>query len=373
MDHHMDIISSKLIYKPMLALESISEILSGGAALHGRSTVVRTYEEALAHLLDVSGVVAVNSGTTAIELALLALGIGAEDDVLVPSYAPIMTALPLLRTGSRPIFYDCQADQLYPSLSDIRKARTPRTSVIITVSAWGYPFDYPSFRSFCDDMGLPWIEDAAQAHGSIFQRRPSAYWADVSCYSTHERKLLTTGEGGFVASQNTQLLQRVRTMVNYGGVEIDGNWEMGHAWGGNLKLPAISAALGISQLGLLPERLAARRELFTTMLERFTAGHAATPHRILEGGRPNGYAFLAVASPDTAPRELCYRLERAKVETDILNYDYKPVYQYPVFAGHRRCCPNIDALHTRLITLPSHEEIGPAELTRMMNCLQRRA
>ncbi len=335
------------------------------ADLSGNAEVVSRYEQELAGWFDARFAVACSSGTAAIHLSLLALGIGTGTEVIVPATAPAMTALPVLAVGAVPVF----ADTAHPAtfaldLADVVNKLTPRTKAVIAVPMWGYPADGPELARACRDWGVPLVEDAAQAHGTSLSGRYVGTQGIIGTFSTHARKLICTGEGGFCLTDDPALADRLRQLRSLG--QSPGSGEFGVNFGLNYKLPAVAAALGRVQLARLTSRLAQRHVILgklTTM-----AGEIAglEPFPIPHGAEPNGYAALFTADPDLASR-IAHRSRAAGIESDVLRYSYRPLYRTPVLTSYApsQPCRNAERLAATLLTVPCHERVATDELARI--------
>ncbi|MGQ0777763.1 MAG: DegT/DnrJ/EryC1/StrS family aminotransferase [Pseudonocardiales bacterium] len=245
------------------------------ADLSGNAEVVGRYEQELTSWFDVQFAVACSSGTAAIHLALLALGIGPGAEVIVPATAPAMTALPVLAVGAVPVFADVAHPATFAlDIADMAAKFTPYTKAVIAVPMWGYPADGPELAQVCRDWGVPLVEDAAQAHGTSLASRYAGTQGVIGTFSTHARKLICTGEGGFCLTGDPALADRLRQLRNFGQPPNGG--EFGTGFGLNYKLPAVAAALGRVQLSRLTNRLTQRRTILSklTTMAGVTVKHA---------------------------------------------------------------------------------------------------
>jgi dTDP-4-amino-4,6-dideoxygalactose transaminase len=261
------------------------------ADLSGTSVLVSRYEADLAHWFGVRFAVACSSGTAAVHLALMATGVQAGDEVLVPATAPVMTALPVLALGAKPIFVDvADATSFQLNLADAERKRSGRTRAVISVPMWGYPADGQELVQACRSWDLPLIEDAAQAHGSRLDGRYLGTAGVIGAFSTHMRKLVSTGEGGFCLTDDDQVADRLRELHDLGRPADVADGGFGERFGLNYKLTGLAAAVGTVQLQRLPGRLARRREV----AERLSGGLVGVPglHR---------FRSHPAASPTTTP------------------------------------------------------------------------
>jgi perosamine synthetase len=226
--------------------------------LSGSGRIVGEFEVALSEKFGKASAVATCSGTVSIYAALWALGIKKGDEVIIPPTAPIMSALPILHIGAIPVFSDVSItpgfgfdpEKLVESIS-------PRTKAILAVPLWGYPIDMEIVSEIAQQNNVSLVEDVAQAHGSTWKGKYLGTFGDAGCFSTHERKLITTGEGGFILTDRADIAAAARVLVRYG---IENNVG-GVKLGSNYKLGAIPAALGLSQLAKLDTKISQRKRV----------------------------------------------------------------------------------------------------------------
>lgn len=211
--------------------------------------------------------VAVNSGTSALHLMLLAAGVGQGDEVLVPSFTFAATANAVVLTGATPVFVDIDPDFFCMDPSAAAAAITPRTRAILPVHLYGHPADVIALKSICDGGGLQLFEDAAQAHLAAVRGRPVATFGDAGAFSFYPTKNMTTGEGGMVVTSSSEIAKRVRLLRNQGQERRYENEIVGL----NNRMSDIHAAIGRVQLPKLAGWTAIRRK------------HAAIYDRDLKG------------------------------------------------------------------------------------------
>jgi dTDP-4-amino-4,6-dideoxygalactose transaminase len=247
-------------YTPSAAgeLDELAHVLADGR-LSGGAPIVAVYEQAVARWFRVRRAIAVNSGSSALHATLVALGVGAGDEVLVPATAPIPTALPILTCGAIPVIVDTKPGTLAMNPADVFDKVSPRTKAAIAVPLWGYPVDDRDTEAFLTRAGIPLIEDACQAHGTQVGGRYAGTLYRAGCFSTHDRKLLSTGEGGFVLTDDEDLADRIDFYTHLGHLQ-------GAVPGVNYKLAGPLAAIGVRRLAGLDDQLQTRRANAERML-----------------------------------------------------------------------------------------------------------
>ncbi len=196
--------------------------------------------------------VALANGTTALEMALRALGVSVGDEVIVPPYTFVATATSVVASGAVPVFVDIDADTFNIDPSKIEEVITERTSAIIAVHIGGSPADMDAIMAIAKKHGLAVIEDCAQAHGAIYKGKKVGAIGDAGAFSFQSSKNVTSGEGGMVLTNSREVYQKTWSMVNVGRVQ-DGEWYDHRVMGWNYRLTQFQAALICRGMELLPE------------------------------------------------------------------------------------------------------------------------
>lgn len=329
----------------------------GGATLSGESSRVDDYERSLADYFGSRYAIAVSSGTAAIHLALLAADAGNGGEVLVPATAPLPSLLPVLAAGARPVVVDVEPDGLGFDPEALRRSLSPRTRAALAVELWGYPQDLSAVTKILEPHGVTLIEDACQAHGTHMPQGLAGRVGRAGCFSTHDFKLLSTGEGGFVLTDDEALFRAVRRGSRLGGLD-------GVNRGVNYKLSGLSASMGLSRLRHLDERLAIQRANAQLLREELRCDlFEELPARSL--GEPNGYSLALLLRGTTLTDERAQALARLGLGTDKMKYGYDLVYRRPMFEFLRTACPNAEAWIDGCIQLPCHPGLSPSDLRAM--------
>jgi perosamine synthetase len=258
---------------------AVAEAIASGWVSQGPR--VQAFEAALAERVGAAAVVVTSSCTTALHLALHAAGVGPGDEVVVPSLSFIATANAIRHCGARPVFADVDPRTYNLDPSAAERAITASTTAIMPVHQVGLPADMDAFVEIARSHHLALVEDAACAIGARYRGRPVGSIGPIACFSLHPRKVITTGEGGFIAVQDKRFAERLRRLRQHGmsvsdlarhrtdHVVIESYPEPGF----NYRMTDMQAALGLSQLAVLDEVLERRRIL----AERYTAALAAIP------------------------------------------------------------------------------------------------
>jgi dTDP-4-amino-4,6-dideoxygalactose transaminase len=248
-------------------VRAVTEVIESGWVAQGPR--VAAFEEAFAARMQAEHAVAVSNCTTALHLALVVAGIGAGDDVVVPSFSFIATTNAPVYVGARPVFADVDAETGNVTADTVKAALTPQTRAVIAVDQGGVPVDLLAIRELCDPLGVVVIEDAACGAGSLYAGRPVASQAEIAAWSFHPRKIVTTGEGGMLTTSRADWAQRARRLREHAMSvsaadrhrsvlpPAEEYLEVGY----NYRMTDLQAAVGIVQLGRLDEVIARRRVL----------------------------------------------------------------------------------------------------------------
>lgn len=236
--------------------KAVVEVIDGGHYIKGKR--LEEFEREFARFCGVEHAIGVSSGTSAILLALMALGVSAGDEVIVPANTFIATATPAVFLGARPVFADVDPDDCTMSVTDVTQKISSRTKVVIPVHLYGHACDMDPIVGLARQHGLHVVEDACQAHGAEYKGRRVGSLADVACFSFYPSKNMTVlGDGGMVATANTALAHKVRMLADHGRTEKYTHQLLGL----NFRMSEISAAIGVEQLKHVARWNERRREI----------------------------------------------------------------------------------------------------------------
>jgi perosamine synthetase len=292
----------------------------------------RRFEQAFAQHLGVPHAVALPSCTSAIHLALLALGVGPGDEVIVPELTWIATAAPVSYVGASPVFADVDAETWCLSAAGFEAAITPRTRAVIPVDLYGGMPDWDAILAVAARRGIAVIEDAAEAAGSLYAGRPAGSFGAAGVFSFHGSKTLTTGEGGLLAVRDPVLHERILFLRDHGrkpGDRMFFNAEVAHKY----KMSSMQAALGLAQLERLPELVARKRHIFQRYAMRL-AGHPGLRLNTEPAGVLNSYWMTTVvwdAAMALDKAALMATLDARGIDTRPI---FHPLSSIPAYAAH---------------------------------------
>lgn len=264
------------VMQPWLGEEevaAVAEVLRSGWVAQGPK--VAAFEAAFAQSQQAAHAIAVSNCTTGLHLALVVVGVGPGDEVVVPSFSFVATANAPTYVGATPVFADVDDATGNLTPDTIAAVVTSRTRAVIAVDQGGVPLDLAAIRTWCDPRGITVIEDAACAAGSTAYGRPVGSGAEIAAWSFHPRKLLTTGEGGMVTTSRADWAERARHLREHAmsvsaadrHASVLAPPESYSEVGFNFRMTDMQAAVGLVQLGRLPEMVARRRTLAATYAE----------------------------------------------------------------------------------------------------------
>ena len=220
---------------------------------------VREFEEKFSHTIGVKHGIAVANGTAALDIAYEALGIGPGDEVILPSFTIVSCLNHVLRSGATPVFVDACSDTWNLDPVAVENAITDRTKAIVVVHIYGLPADVDRITKLAKNRGIAVIEDSAEAHGQHLDGSPLGSFGTISTFSFYSNKLITTGEGGMVLTDDDVIAERARELRN---LSFNPNQRFVHASiGWNYRMTAMQAALGLSQLSRMAEVLTHKKEI----------------------------------------------------------------------------------------------------------------
>lgn len=245
-------------------IEAVIQVLHSGMLVQGEN--VAALEQEVARYLNVKNVVAVSNGTATLHLALIAHGIGAGDEVIVPAFSYVATANVVEIVGAKCVFIDVERDTFNINVSQIEQAITPRTKAIIPVHEFGLACDISAVMEIAKKHDLFVIEDAACALGATENGKFAGSFGQVGSFSLHPRKAVTSGEGGLLTTDNDELAENFRVLRNHGIKMRDGKMDFVAA-GFNYRMTDFQAALVRGQFNRLDEIIACRNKLADAYFE----------------------------------------------------------------------------------------------------------
>jgi perosamine synthetase len=331
---------------------------------------VKRFESEFAAAMGCEFGVACSSGTAALHLALSALGIGQGDEVIIPTFTMIATANAVAYTGATPVLVDSESITWNMDPTLVAARTTPRTRGIVVMHTYGHPVDMDAIARLADSSGLWVLEDAAESHGAQYRGRPVGSLGTAACFSFYANKIITTGEGGMVTTNDEKLAQVVRRLRDHAFSDERHFW---HRYRGfNYRMTNLQAAVGVAQTERLADLVEIRRVNARRYGERLRGIRGLT----LPAESPSAtnvfwmYGVLVEEAFGCSRDELRARLARRGIETRTF---FIPIHLQPIYyrAYRRQSYPVAEALCRKGMYLPSGATLSEADVDYVAESLAR--
>ena len=353
------------INKPLLGeeeQEAVRQVLSTGrlvdASLEGGKRV-QEFEGKVRSLVGTKHVIAVNSGTAALHTTLMALGVKSGDEVVVPSLTFVATANVVLACGAKPVFVDIKKDYNMDSAA-FRKAVTRKTKAVIPVHVYGYPADMDEIREVASAKGVAVVEDAAESLGATYKGTQTGKLSDAGCFSMYATKVVTSGEGGAISTDDDDLGERLRLVRNHGMVHGYDTRVLGF----NYRLPEISAAIASVQMDKLGGFLRARAKNAKYLNDRVASAPGV---KFTQNAEDRSHVYYLYTLRVSRKRdEILKALNSAGIGAAV--YWKIPVHRAPLYTklGYaKKKLPNTEDAAKRVLSLPVHPGLTLEDLERV--------
>jgi dTDP-4-amino-4,6-dideoxygalactose transaminase len=341
-------------------IEEIREVLSSGYLTQGPK--VAEFERLVADFVGSRHAFAMSSCTTALHLSLVVLDIGPGDEVLLPDFTFPATANVIVQVGARPVFVDIELDTFTIDIEDLRAKISERAKAIIPVHAFGCSADMDPILALADERDIPVLEDAATAIGATYHNRFCGNLSTMGCFSFHPRKVITTGEGGMIITNDDQLAERLQLLRSHGGIRGE-NWYQYEAAGFNYRLSDVQGAIGVAQMQKLPEIIERRRSLAKQLKGLLVDVDGIRLPKNPPWGGHIYQSFVILVDERIDRDQVIKDLRTREIETTLGTYALhdQPFYQreYEYASGQ---LPNSHLAFTKTITLPLYPQMSDSDL-----------
>lgn len=341
---------------------------------------VAEFEEAFAGYTGAKYAVAVSSGTAALHAAMFALDIGPGDEVIVPPITFAATANCVVYQGGTPVFADVTPDNLLIDPEQVRKKITPKTKAIIAVDYAGQPCDYDSLRTLADKNGLALVADSCHSVGGKYKGRKVGTLADMSAFSFHPVKHITTGEGGMITTDNPEYAYRMKRFRNH-GISVDfteraakGTWfyemlDLGY----NYRITDIQCALGMSQLKKLDGWIKRRWEIAATYDEALMGIDKLSPLSVSPDVDHAYHLYVIMLADDCENMDRKTLFEGLRAKGIGVNVHYIPVHLHPFYQkllGETiGVCPIAEQTYKHITSIPIFQSMKDIEVDRVVSAI----
>ncbi|MEF3254107.1 MAG: DegT/DnrJ/EryC1/StrS family aminotransferase [Deferribacterales bacterium] len=346
----------------------IEEILENGLLVQGK--YVAQFEQLVADYLHVKHAVAVSSGTAALHLSLIALGIGPEDEVIVPAYTFPATANVVELVGAKPVLVDVDLETYNLLIDQIEKSITSKTKAIIPVHLFGNPLDMDPIMEIAKEYNLWVIEDAAGALGSAYKGRKCGTIGNLGCFSFHPRKVLTTAEGGMVVTNDDDLAEKVRVLRNH-GMKVGKSKVDFIVAGFNYRMNEIEAVLGIAQMREIQDTISERQKLAELYVDALKGISSISFQKTILNSTSVWQAFV-VRFIDKDSGSILKLLQDTNIEANIGTYALHLLEFYSNKYGYKPSdYPNATELYRRSLALPFYNRMTSESVKEVSATLRR--
>lgn len=351
-------------------IDEVQKILKSGWLTTG--PMVQKFEEEFARKVGSKYAIAVNSGTAALDLAVAVLGID-EGEIITTPFTFVATVNAILYNNLKPIFVDIKKDTFNINPRGIRKAITDKTKAIIYVDYAGQPCEIDEIKKIAKENNLLLIEDAAHGLGAEYKGNKIGSLADLTTFSFHPVKNITTGEGGMITTNNEEYYQKLLILRNHGLDKTDKSF--GGAWSMNLKelgrnyrLTDFQCALGITQLNKLEMFNQRREEIAKKYIEAFKDNEEITLPKLKDNVKHSWHIFTILLN--TLDRnEFFTKLQEKGVNPNV---HYIPIYKFDYYKkiGLHQELDNVEEVFLRIVTLPMHYEMSNEDVDHVIKSVK---
>jgi len=364
-----DFIRLALPYIDEDELNEIKRVLASGYLTQG--PMVAEFEGMVRAKVGTKYAFAMSSCTTALHLSLVVLGIGPGDEVLVPDFTFPATANVVVQQGATPVLIDIDLDTFAIDVDDAARKVTPRTKAIIPMHPFGLSADMDAVLALAEKHGLRVVEDAATAIGATYKDRFCGAIGDLGCFSFHPRKVITTGEGGMIVTNNEQLAERIALLRSHGGIRRGGRYIFEEA-GFNYRLSDVQGAIGVAQMRKLDTLIAHKRDLAALLSEKLVAIEGVKVPREPPWKGHIYQSYVALLDKKINRDRVIEAMREQGIETTLGTY---ALHAQPFFMREYRYSkgdlPNSYQAYQQTLTLPVYPPMGEIELERVARALEQ--
>ncbi|HMK54964.1 MAG TPA: DegT/DnrJ/EryC1/StrS family aminotransferase [Methanobacteriaceae archaeon] len=353
------------IAKPIIGEEEIEEVVSVlKSGIIAQGPRVAEFEEKFAAYVGVKYGVAVSSGTTALHLAMLAAGVGKGDEVITTPFSFAATGNCILYVGARPVFADINPKTYNLDPKQIENVITDKTKAILPVHLYGQPADMDEINQVASEHDLVVIEDAAQAHGALYNGKMAGSLGDMACFSFYPTKNMTTSEGGIVTTDNKKMADKIRMLRAHGEQERYSHVVLGY----NFRMTDISAAIGLAQLKKLDNFNDKRIENAEYLTEQINEINGIEPPFVTDNVKHVFHQYTIRVSGGKRDEFMKF-LNENEIGTGI-HYPI-PIYAQKLYQelGYKGNCPEAEKAAKEVLSIPVHPSLSVEDVEKLVSVL----
>lgn len=355
--------------------EAVNKVLDSGYLTEG--PVTKEFESEFSKYIGCEHAIAVTSCTTGLEVALRALNIGEGDEVIVPDYTYPATAAVVNIVGAKAVIVDVSKDSMLIDYHQVEEAITEKTKAVIPVSGFGNPLDYSKLNAIKEKYGIFIIEDAACSIGAEYEGKKVGTQADISVFSLHPRKFITTGEGGMITTDNTEWAEWMSSYKHF-GMDMSGASKEGVQFsiiGTNYKLSNILSAVGLGQMRIIDTLLDRRRELahnYVNLLRSFES--IKIPQSITNGKHSYQSFCILIKDRDRVMQEM--RSKGIEVQIGTYSLHLQEAFRESSSIRHFGDFNGSKCVFEDCLTLPLYHELSSSDqeivVDTLVACMENR-
>lgn len=360
------------IAKPALGKDELNNVIEAVKSgwISSKGEFIEKFEGEFAKYIGAKYGVATSNGTTALHLALAALGIKGVDEVIVPDLTFIATANAVTYCGAKPVFVDVHPDYWCINPEEVEGKITSKTKAIIPVHLYGHPCDMDAIMEIAEKHGLFVVEDAAEAHGAEYKARRVGSFGDVACFSFYGNKIITTGEGGMCLTNDGELADKMRILRDHGMNLNRKYWY--DVIGFNYRMTNVQAAIGLAQLRKIDRFLEKKRQIakwYSEGLKELADKRLITLHPEMKWAKCVYWVYsILIEDKSNITRDgLIEKLERDGIETRPFFY---PLHRMPPYM-HDGNYKIAEEVSRKGINLPSFVELSEEEAATVVEAIIR--
>jgi perosamine synthetase len=348
-------------------IAAVVEVLRSGRLSLGPK--IEAFEEAISQYIGVRHAVAVSSGTAALHLIVKALGLGPGDEVLVPSFTFAASINALLYEGVMPVFCDIEDTTYNLDPMGLEKSITPKTKAVLAVDVFGHPVDWEAVTRIAAKHHLRVIDDSCEALGAEYAGRKVGQFGDAAAFAFYPNKQITTGEGGAIVTNDSEIARIARSLRNQGRGEM-GSWLEHERLGFNYRMDEMSAALGLSQLQRIETFLAKRQHVADLYSSRLSAVPRVRMQLVRPNVRMSWFVYVITLDEEVDRGAVVRAMEERQIP--VRGY-FPPVHLQSYIVGRGNCriekLPVTESVARRTLALPFHNQLAAKEVDEVIEAL----
>ncbi|MHA1250206.1 MAG: DegT/DnrJ/EryC1/StrS family aminotransferase [Candidatus Helarchaeota archaeon] len=349
------------VYEPEITEREINYVIKAMETgwISSKGPFVNNFQESFANWIGSNYAVSTSNGTTAIHLAIEALGIGKGDEVLVPNFTFISTVNAVHFSGAKPILVDIEKETFGIDVEQCKAKLSNKTKAIIPVHIYGHPAKMDSINDFAEDNNLFVIEDAAEALGSLYRGKKVGTLGDVGCFSFYGNKTITTGEGGMLVSNNEEIIERAMILRDHGMSKTRKYWH--ECIGFNYRMTSLQAAFGLAQMERIDDIIRRKRDIAKRYKKNFESIDEI--EFIFEKKWAKSTFWMnSILLVDSKRRDSMIRdLEKNGIETRPF---FNPINEMPPYYSNEKY-PVSEDISRRGMNLPSSAKLSKTDVDRI--------